>query len=248
MINSLGNNRYINVPKHELVNGCFSSLVDSINQVKDHNIRLIVLDDHSAPEAVEDFKKIISCCQFPSEFISVEDGTGNGHTMRRVYEQVEKHATDLWYHVEDDYLHCPEAIQDMLDTVNQLEVDTHGKMVAIFPHDDIFRYRGYVTPSIAVLGPYRHYKTVTCSTYTCLASRATYDKYRQHFQDVVLLTEHGFGNVEELSINKVWTNSEVLLFNPIPGLAFHITDPMHKDPYFDIMKLWNSVPKLWLNN
>jgi len=248
MVNDLGRGRYIKVPKHEIVNVCTSSLVDSINQVKDHTIKLIVLDDHSTPEAVADIKKIISRCRFPVEFISVEDGTGNGHTMRRVYEQVEKHTTDLWYHVEDDYLHQPTAIQDMLDTVNYLETDIQGRMMAIFPHDDVFRYRGHVPPSIVVLGPYRHYKTVHCTTFTCLATKAIYDKYRQHFQDLILLAEHGFGNIEAQSINQVWNQPDVLLFNPIPGLAFHITDEVGKDPYIDIMAVWNGIPKLWLDN
>ena len=135
-----GNNRYINVPKHELVNVCVSSLINSINQVQDHTLRLIVLDDHSSPEGVADIKRIIARSKVPIEFVSVEDGTGNSHTMKRVYELVEQQATDLWYHVEDDYLHKPEAIQDMIDSVDQFESNT-GALIAVNPHDDIWRYK-----------------------------------------------------------------------------------------------------------
>lgn len=244
-VNSASNSaRYINCSKHELVKHCVSSLVDSINQVSGHDIRLVVLDDHSTDEAVSDIEKIISHCKFPYEFIPVLDGTGNGHTMKRVYEQVEQQCTDLWYHVEDDYLHYPEAIQDMIETVDEFESRT-GKFVAVNPHDDVWRYKYEIYPSFLLHGPYRHYRTVKHTTYTCLASRALYNKYRNHFQDVVTLTEQREDYVENKSINLVWQKEDVALFSPIPGVAFHIMDPSGKDPYINIDSLWDSIPKLW---
>lgn len=236
--------RYVNKPKSEIINVCVSSLVNSINQVQDHNVMLYVLDDHSDDPCVASIKKIISHCKFPVTFTSIEDGTGNGHTMSKVYEHVEKYATDLWYHVEDDYLHYPEAIQDMLDTVDEFESAT-GKMIAINPHDDIWRYRSNIYPSFLLLGPYRHYRTVKHTTYTCLASKAIYDKYRNHFQDVVTLTNQRSDWVEDKSINKVWNKEDLALFSPIPSLALHLMDESGKDPYIDFDQLWDSVPKLW---
>jgi len=239
-----GNNRYINVPKHELVNVCVSSLINSINQVQDHTLRLIVLDDHSSPEGIADIKRIIARSKVPTEFVSVEDGTGNSHTMKRVYELVEQQATDLWYHVEDDYLHKPEAIQDMIDSVDQFESNT-GALVAVNPHDDIWRYKHEIYESILLLGPYRHYRTVKHTTFTCLASKQIYTQYRNHFQDVVKLTAQRADWVENKSINLVWNKPDVMLFSPIPGLAFHIMDESGMDPYEDIVALWDSVPHLW---
>jgi len=244
MVNDTGSGRYIKVPKHQLTNTCLSSLVNSINQVKGHTIKLVVLDDHSTPDAVEDIKQIVSRCRFPAEFVPVTNGTGNGHTMDCVYDLVEKEATDLWYHIEDDYLHYPEAIQDMLDTVDAFEKIT-GKMVAVNPHDDIWRYKMDIYPSYLLLGPTRHYRSVQHTTYTCLASKKIYTKYRNHFQDVVTLTKQKADWVENKSINQVWIKDDVSLFSPIPGLAFHIMDESGKDPYIDINELWDSVPKLW---
>lgn len=244
MINDTGSGRYIKVPKHQLVIQCVSSLVNSLNKVNRHSIDLTVLDDHSSDLAVSDIKAILSHCKFPARFESVTDGTGNGHTMRRVYDLVEKDCKDLWYHVEDDYLHTEDAVQDMLDSVCEFEKIT-GKMVAINPHDDIWRYRREVYASHLLLGPYRHYRTVEHTTYTCLASKKIYQKYRHHFQSVVTLTEQKADWVENRSINLVWKESDVALFSPIPGLAFHIMDESGKDPFFDIDKLWDTTPKLW---
>ena len=240
-----GSSRYIKVPKHELVQYCVSSLVNSINQVMDHDIRLVVLDDHSILESVDSIKHIISHCKFPTEFIPILDGSGNGHTMRKVYEHVEKQCTDLWYHVEDDYLHVPEAINDMIESIDQFESNT-GKLVAINPHDDIWRYTKQIYHSILLLGPYRHYRTVQHTTYTCLASRKLYDQYRNVFQALVDLTINNEGWVEDRTINQIWQQPDVMLFSPIPGLGFHIMDESGRDPYFDIEALWNSVPKLWI--
>jgi len=245
IVNSASNSsRYINVSKHELVKHCISSLVNSINQVDNHDIKFVILDDHSSAEAVTDIKNIIAQCKFPTEFIPVTDGTGNGHTMKRVYEQVDLHCTDLWYHIEDDYLHVPEAIKDMIDTVDQLESNT-GKMVAVNPHDDIWRYIHQIHPSVILLGPYRHYRETLYTTYTCLASRAIFDKYRNIFDDLVTMTINREDWVEQKSINKLWLQEDVMLFSPIPGVAFHIMDESGKDPYIDIMKIWNAVPQLW---
>ena len=60
MVHNSGSGRYIDVPKHQLVLTCVSSLINSINQVQGHDVELVVLDDHSSSQAVEDIKKILS--------------------------------------------------------------------------------------------------------------------------------------------------------------------------------------------
>ena len=236
--------RYIQNSKPEIVTVCLSSLVTAINNVTDHDIELIILDDHSGEECVNDIKTILSKCKFPTQFIPVEGGTGASYTCKKVYELVEHHATDLWYHVEDDYLHFPTAIQDIIDTVDQFESNT-GQMVAINPHDDIWRYVNNIYESIILLGPYRHYRTVNHSTYTCVASKAMYDKYRVHFQDSA---EWILKKGEEETINQVWNKPDVMMFSPIPSVALHITEVSGKDPYINFEEVWNSVPQLWKSN
>jgi hypothetical protein len=245
-VHALNGTRYVKKSKAEIVNVCFSSLVNSINQVHNHDIELFVLDDHSDPECVSDIKTIMGHCNFPSHFISLEGTgiTGASATCKTVYKLVEDHATDLWMHIEDDYLHFSESIQDMIDTVDQLESNT-GQMIAINPHDDIWRYTRQIYESILLLGPYRHYRTVRHTTYTCLASRAIYDKYRHHFQDAA---EWILRRDENETINQVWNKSDVMLFSPIPSLALHLMEESGKDPYIDFDKLWDSVPKLWTTN
>jgi len=240
-VHALHGTRYVTENKIEIINKCISSLVRSINQVQGHDIELFVLDDHSSDECVANIKNIISHCRFPTTFIPVEDGTGASHTTYRVYDLVEKHCDDLWMHIEDDYVHFPESIQDMIDTVVELEENT-GNMIAINPHDDIWRYTRQIYESILLLGPYRHYRTVKHTTYTCLASRAIYDKYRNYFQDSA---EWITKKDENETINQVWNQPDVMLFSPIPSLALHLMEESGKDPYIDFDALWNNIPQLW---
>lgn len=233
--------RYHKASKHQLVNTCLSSLVDSINHCSGHAVKLIVLDDHSSESAIVDFKTILSKCKSPTEFISIDGGTGASYTCKKVYELVDKHCTDLWYHAEDDYPHFQTAIQDMIDTVSSFETAT-GKMIAINPHDDVNRYAGQIYPSYILFGPYRHYRTVHETTYTCLASRSIFDKYKVHFDEAA---EWILRKGEHETINKVWNKPDVMLFSPIPSLSLHITTANLKDPYIDFEKFWNGIPELW---
>ncbi len=238
-----GITRYIDVDKPQLINVCLSSLVNSINQVKNHTVKLIVIDDHSDDSSKDNFKNILKKCNHPTEFISVEDGTGARHTCYKVYEQVEKNATDLWYHVEDDYLHYPNAIQTLIDSYNKLEEDT-GYMIAINPHDDVWRYTRQIYESLILYGSDRHFRTVKHSTYTCLTSKKVYEKYKNHFDDSA---EWILRKDENQTINQVWQKDDVMMFSPIPTLAFHVSEIECKDPFLDVDALWNSIPKLWDN-
>jgi len=237
-----GSERYIKVPKHELINVCLSSLVNSINQVKNNEIKLIIVDDNSTEEAKSDFKKILSNCIFPNEFIEIKNGKGPSNSCKIVYELVEKNATDLWYHIEDDYLHFPSAIQEMIDSINYFENITKLN-VGIFPYDCVCRYRHSPYPSYILHGSNRHYRTTKHSTYTCLTNRKVFDKYRFYFD---LAAEYVCQKSEEETINNVWRQEDVVLLSPIPSLAMHIVGEDGKDPYIDVNQLWDTTPKLWI--
>lgn len=235
--------RYIDKSKPEIINVCLSSLVNSINRVTEHDIEFFVLDDHSDPDCLADVKKIVAQCNFPSQVISLEGTgvTGPSQTCEKVYNLVEQHCTDLWLHIEDDYLCYPECINDMIESVDQFEVNT-GQMIAINPHDDPLRYTHQIYESILLFGPFRHYRTVKHSTYTCLASRAIYDKYRDYFQESAKWI---LKKSEDETINQVWNQADVMMFSPIPSLALHMTDELGRDPYIDVEALWYSIPQLW---
>lgn len=237
-MNSLHNiERYVSLPKNELINLCLSSLVNSVNKSR-HDIELTVLDDHSAKSDKEKFLKILKKCEKRTSFIELND-TGPSASCRLTYELIEKKATDLWYHVEDDYLHFENSIEEMINAINHFEKITK-KNIAIFPYDCMCRYYYQIYPSYILHGPSSHYRTINHSTYTCMTSRAVYDKYKEYFE---LAAEYVCKKSEDETINKVWQQPDVLLLNPIPSLAMHIVDKDGKDPYIDIEKLIKETPK-----
>ena len=235
-----GSERYIKTSKHELINFCMSSLINSINQVNNNEIKLIVLDDHSSEESKLDFRKILSNTHFDNEFIEIHDGQGPSNSAKKVYEIIEKNSNDLWYHVEDDYLHFPTAIQEMIDSISYFEKLTKLN-IGIFPYDCYCRYTE-LYPSYIFHGSNRHYRTVRHTTYTCMTSRRVFDKYRTYFD---LAAEYVCQKSEEETINNVWRQEDVVLLSPIPSLAMHIVGEEGKDPYINVEKLWNETPKLW---
>lgn len=238
-----GQTRYVSCSKRDLINVCLSSLVNSINQVTNHNIKLCVLDDHSDAASLADIKQIVAQCSSPSEVISLEGTgiTGASETCKAVYRIVEQECNDLFYHVEDDYLHTPAAIQSMLDSYVKLEEDT-GYMIAMNPHDDPWRYTRQIYESIILHGTDRHYRTVKHSTYTCLASRKIYDKYKNHFDDSA---QWILKRDENETINKVWNKPDVMMFAPIPTVALHVSAPGTEDPFLSFNDIWRGVPRLW---
>jgi hypothetical protein len=235
-----GTKRYINVPKNELINVCLSSLVNSINNVKDHEVNLIVLDDHSLEEHKKDFNNILSKCNKNYTFLEITNDNGPSNSCKIAYEIIEKNATDLWYHVEDDYLHFDNAIQEMIDAITFFENLTKIN-VAIFPYDCFCRYR-YIYPSHIFHGPKRHYRTIKNTTYTCMASKKIYEKYKFYFN---LAANYVCKLSEDETINKVWNQEDVILLSPLPSLAMHIVGEDGKDPYIDVENLWEKTPKLW---
>jgi hypothetical protein len=78
-----------------------------------------------------------------------------------------------------------------------------------------------------------------------MASQKIYNKYKQHFQDVVSLTRAQADWVEDKTINLVWIKDDVILVSPIPGLALHIMGEDGIDPYINVSQLWDNVPDLW---
>lgn len=233
--------RYIAEPKIEIIKKCVSSLINSINNVHDHTIEVVVLDDNSSDSCIQNVKNILSHCKFPTQFISVTDGTGINHMLKKSNEMAET-AEDLIYHVEDDYLHFPDAIQDLLDSYDEFESKTN-KLITINPHDDIWRYTRNVYPSYILLGTYRHYRTCLQTCYTFLTSKKVVQQYKNHFDDAANL----MGKIdwaEDKTINQVWSKPDVMVFSPIPSLAQHIMDESGKDPFINFEALWDNTPDL----
>jgi hypothetical protein len=212
--------------KPELMERCIGSLLDSVadwgGDCKVHTV-----DDHS--------ENPIKC----GSFHAIEE-TGNAESLKYCYELAVKEGRELIYFVEDDWLHFPTAISEMVEDWQTFQ----SKMqmpVAIHPYDDPDRYDrdNSNLMSAIVRGKTRHYRTNQYSTQTFLIHKTTFFQHWTIWMDSIV--EKKLGIHDANITNQVWRKG-VVLFSPIPSLAIHMIGD-NPEIYQDWKSLWEKYIK-----
>lgn len=238
---NLHGERYTGTGKAEVTYRCAYSLVRSVNEaisnglVRSEKVTLTVLDDHSdRPEVI---RQIVSYARCKTQFEALE-GTGNNASLLRYFE-LGKQAKDLVYLIEDDYLHEPGALTEMLFDHAQFSKNL-GRPVAINPFNDPDNYRPtHMMPSRIAQGSRRHWRTSDWTLCTLLVPSEVVRTHWSAFEKLARLYEKGFGITEGNTLSPIW-NSDVVLFAPIPSLALHVQTEQQKDPYIDWKAWWEA--------
>tara|TARA_R110000737_G_scaffold125041_1_gene157485 strand:+ start:824 stop:1579 length:756 start_codon:yes stop_codon:yes gene_type:complete len=222
--------REFNQPKIEIVHRCLNALQISMEGT---GARLIVVDDHSSDATL---------ALLPDDTIHL-DGTGNNASMIKVSELAAESTAGIVYLVEDDYLHYPEAISEMLETFEYFQKMTGKQDIAMNGVDCPANYHNleYASGgrgrdgSIAQIvgGINRAWRTSEHSGFTFMTTPSVINKYWGAFSGMA----KGWPTVSENhSINKVW-ESHVPLFAPLTPLSYHLCE-IH--PYCPFDKLWRQ--------
>ncbi|OBI59752.1 hypothetical protein A5706_01315 [Mycobacterium sp. E796] len=240
-----GAHRYVGAAKSEVMLRCTRSLVTSVNQA-DANIILRVFDDHSSPEAVTALRRILATCKHSVEFVALED-TGYNASCLASFSRARDDARELIYFVEDDYLHTPSAIPEMLEAQALFKEKLGGQEVALHPYDDPKNYWSVIFSQEncrVVYGGKRHWRTNTHTTNTCWIEVGTLTRNWERFERLARYSSTPYGRAHHIfeasTINEIW-REQVSLFTPIPSLALHLQYEEHKDPYLDWKKWWDSA-------
>lgn len=227
--------------KEELVVRSLRSLIYSLNRLERRNdfaITLTVLDDHSPAPALARIKEVLDVCPFSTQLLHLAGG-GNGYSMRACFDFARTLARGpdaLVYFVEDDYLHEPTALEEMVDAHRQFSANLGGAEVCIYPVDYIDRYRAEeMLPTRVVVGTKRHWRLIESTTCTFLITRSILDAYWPVF---VELSDNGV--VEAGTINTLW-QGPVKTFSPLPTLAYHLHDEPLLPPFSNWRTLWDSL-------
>ena len=205
--------------KPEMMRRCVDSLLNSIGQY-DIAAKLHIVDDHS--------KNPIKCGSFHAL-----EKTGNAESLKYCYELALDVGRELIYFVEDDWLHFPEAIGEMVGDWQTFQSKSQLPC-AIHPYDDPDRYErdGSRLQSYIVRGKSRHYRTNQFSTQTFMIHK---DVFFQHWTTFMDNIEQG---VQDHITNKIWQNG-VVLFSPLRSLAIHMNGG-NPEIYQDWRKLWEK--------
>ena len=235
--------RYCNLPKIELVKGCYTSLVNSIKNVKGYEVQLTILDDHSSPELVEYLHSQSTGIDY--QLIHLEE-KGYNHSAHQQWLICRDSEADLVYSIEDDYLHCPSAIQEMLDSylifTNRLRRDD----VVIFPFDEPSEYDPPNRTDYIVHGSARHWRTGIFTTNVMLTRPQLFKDHWELFEVLALKYNGDYLNPrtehyeESNTIWKIWDSNRAIRFNPIPSLALHMQFDQQRDPFIDWQQWWKD--------
>jgi hypothetical protein len=246
--------RYIPVSKTELVTGCVSSLINSSNHVQTHQINLIILDDRSSDELISTLKDRLNQFNHSWKIIHLEE-RGFNYSALKQFEYCKNSNADLIYSVEDDYLHSPTALQEMIDSYASIKRKYKLNDVCIFPYDTPQEYDFNLTEKFFIIREkYRHWKSSTWTTQTFMTSPKVLQEHWKYFEKLArefkVIPRKYKGKIdnekivwEHTTIGNVWRNY-VPVFHPIPSLALHIQFEKERDPYINHLEWWNNYTKI----
>lgn len=237
--------RFIACDKITLIKKCFVSLIESISMVK-YDTKLWIIDDHSSQELLDYLNK--KCIEYKIVYeIVPSKKPGFNFSALRQFELCRDKGRKWIYSVEDDYLHCPEAIKNMIDQA-EIFTQSFGTAIAIRPDDDIFTYAANTTyskkPCRIFLGNDRHWRTLNNTHHTFFTHVSVIKEYWELFSALAKFFKRTTV-CEEGTINTIWSDGvtkdgPVPLLSPIPTLAIHISQG-NEPSHFDYIKLWDSI-------
>lgn len=240
--------RYCGMPKNELVIGCLSSLVSSIKYAKDVDIKLVIMDDHSTEETLKSIRQIASTSGIDYDVISLEE-TGYNYSAHQQWLKCRDSESDLFYSVEDDYLHSPTAIQEMVDSYKLFCERLKHDRIVIYPFDEPSEYNPPNRTDFIVHGSHRHWRTGVFTTNVMMASPKLLKDFWEPFEVLALKYNGDYLNPrtehyeEANTIWPLWNNGPYIRFNPIPSLVLHMQFEQQEDPFIDWKHWWKHYTK-----
>lgn len=239
--------RFIDVDKTTLIKKCFISLINSITIAKNLcDIKLWILDDHSETSTLDFFSNQCKQREINLEIVALQN-RGFNNSAERQFEYCKSIGRKWVYSVEDDYLHFPSAISNMLIMGERLEKMT-GSSIAIKPDDDPFTYANNTVsskkPCRIFLGNDRHWRTNSSTHNTLFTDTKVFKEYWEVFASLAKFFRKLSIN-EDKTINMLWndgvtSDGPIPLFSPIPSLAIHISQG-NEPTTLDYKTLWDSI-------
>ena len=243
--------RYIDVPKKDLIVGCISSLINSANIVNGVEINFVILNDICTENCIKKIHDIFSYSKHSYEIIDLKI-PGFNYSAFKQFEYCKNSSADLVYSVEDDYLHCTEAIQEMISSFKFLKLEYNlKKELCIFPFDNPEDYvSDQIHPGRVFRPPRRHWREGIWTTFTMMTTPKIFQDNWELFERLSLKYkpfapgEDPKTLVDESNtIGKIWEN-DVIRVNPIPSLALHIQFEEQRDPFINHLQWWNKYTKI----
>lgn len=235
--------RYFNTSKKELVKGCVTSLIKSCQGIT--GLKLTIFDDHSTDDTVAWLHSTLENSGLDYELILLE-GSGYNNSAFKQWERCRDSEYKLVYSVEDDYLHAPSAIREMIDSYYLFCNRLHRDEIILYPFDEPSEYNPPQRKDFIVHGSNRHWRTGIFSTQVLFCQPKVFREHWELFEVLALKYNGDYLNPrvehyeESNTIWKLWNEGPFLRFNPIPSLALHMQFEQQRDPFINWEQWWQD--------
>ena len=245
--------RIFDEEKNEYTFRTLRSLIKSINKAalvfKNIKFHLIVTDTNSPKEDIDKIQEILNKSNIENKFQSIDlDSFKNkiksGYSkakfsnMANFYNSLmiaKEESDDIFYFVEDDYLHSEDTITEMIFAYEKFNT-IFSKDLVLLPSDYPYLYTKDEATKI-YLGEKYHWRLVYESLVTFMTSKK--------------IIEANYNNLEKMGIEWIdpWEKPLHEIYNsypclsPIPSLAVHcanINSIFGVSPFVNLKKLWDD--------
>tara|TARA_Y100000591_G_scaffold144538_1_gene124211 strand:+ start:585 stop:1631 length:1047 start_codon:yes stop_codon:yes gene_type:complete len=251
--------RIFNKPKIDYTLRTIKSVIKSCELAKTFfknlKIKIIVTDDSSSKENLSKINNLFQKTNINNEIINIQenefdkeidktDTEGNKisnnmiSNMRNFLKslQIAKNEdSDLFYFLEDDYIHVQDAIPEMLFAYEKISSQLNNELF-LCPADYPYLYSNVEDTKI-FFGNMRHWRSVKETLITFLTSKKMINKYFEDLKLMGMKRHHPM----ELKLHQIYEKEYCL--SPIPSLSMHATNIntiYGLPPNFNWKKIWDE--------
>ena len=245
--------RLFELPKIEYTLKSLNSLLKSISFCKkkypDINIKLSIIEDNTNDTNLNKLKNLTNNYDLNINYESVDhskyrkiikeqksDETySNLASLLSCYEIAKKNTDDLFFFVEDDYIHFEPMLEEMVASYERISSQIK-KELFMCPADYPYLYMNNNKTSV-LIGNKRHWRTVQETLCTFMTSKGLLEKYWDNFYKNCLDRHDPF----EKYINEIYKRE--ICISPLKSLSVHFTNVNSSyglSPFIDYQKLWDE--------
>jgi len=251
--------RIFDSPKIEYTLRTINSVIKSCELAKEYfkdlKINLIITDDQSTEENLLRISNLLKSTNIDSKIINIKEDEfsdliseidtngekisknmiSNMTNFLKSIQIAENENSDLFYFLEDDYIHTKEAISEMIFTYEKMSSQLN-KELFLCPADYPYLYSNIDNTKL-FFGNMRHWRSVNETLLTFLTSKKMIIKYLDDLKEIGKKRYHPM----ELKLHEIYKKEYCL--SPIPSLAMHATNVntiYGIPPNFNWKKVWDE--------
>ena len=251
--------RIYEFPKIEYTLRTIKSIIKSCEYskkfFKDLDIKIIITDDKSSKDNLDKIKNLLDSTSLKTQIINLKESefeseiklkdingkdisknmTSNMRNILKSIQISQQENSDLFYFLEDDYIHTNNAITEILFTYEKLSSQLDRELF-LCPADYPYLYTN-IEESKILIGNKSHWRTVKESLITFVTSKNMINKYLDDLKSIGQLRNHPM----EKKLHEIYEKEYCL--SPIPSLAMHATNINSiygLPPNFDWKKIWEE--------